>query len=94
MPAFFARVRSLMTPVRERLFKRLFRARFRYDVFISYSHRARESTPPISRTGFPNWISRVSSTERNRRQARRWIRRWPKLCARAQCWYCWRLSGR
>src|SRR5262249_26746569 len=43
MPALITGVRSLLHSVRERLFKGLFRARFRYDVFISYSHRdARE----------------------------------------------------
>src|SRR5207237_6353570 len=31
-------LRSLMNRLRETLFKGLFRARFRYDVFISYSH--------------------------------------------------------
>ncbi len=34
-----ARFRSALNRLREILFKRLFRARFRYDVFISYSHR-------------------------------------------------------
>jgi WD40 repeat protein len=34
-----ARLRSMLNRLRETLFKGLFRARFRYDVFISYSHR-------------------------------------------------------
>jgi hypothetical protein len=33
-----ARFRSGLSRLREILFKGLFRARFRYDVFISYSH--------------------------------------------------------
>ncbi len=36
------RFRSSLDRVREVLFKSLFRARFRYDVFISYSHRDKE----------------------------------------------------
>src|SRR5215813_5800547 len=39
MPNLMAGVRSKLNRLRETLFKRLFRARFRYDVFISYSHR-------------------------------------------------------
>jgi len=34
-----ATLRSMLNRLRETLFKGLFRARFRYDVFISYSHR-------------------------------------------------------
>src|SRR5437667_12901165 len=34
--------RSGLNRLRETLFKGLFRARFRYDVFISYSHRDKE----------------------------------------------------
>lgn len=36
-------LRSLLNRSRETLFKGLFRARFRYDVFISYSHREAKS---------------------------------------------------
>ena len=39
MTNFIARLRSMLNRLRETLFKGLFRARFRYDVFISYSHR-------------------------------------------------------
>src|ERR1041384_3211266 len=39
MPKQLTRFRSILNRLRETLFKKLFRARFRYDVFISYSHR-------------------------------------------------------
>src|ERR1043166_5263812 len=39
MPPFLHRLRSALNGLRESVFKRLFRARFRYDIFISYSHR-------------------------------------------------------
>ena len=39
MPQLLPQLRSLLNRLRETLFKNLFRARFRYDVFISYSHR-------------------------------------------------------
>lgn len=42
MPKRFPRFRSLLNQLRDTLFKGLFRARFRYDVFISYSHRDAE----------------------------------------------------
>src|SRR5438105_2110986 len=42
MPNPFTRIRSALNRLREILFKSLFRARFRYDVFISYSHRDKE----------------------------------------------------
>jgi TIR domain len=42
MPGPVARIRSALNRLREVLFKGLFRARFRYDVFISYSHRDKE----------------------------------------------------
>src|SRR2546423_7208036 len=38
MPTPVAKIRSVLNRLREILFKGLFRARFRYDVFISYSH--------------------------------------------------------
>jgi hypothetical protein len=41
MPKPIEKVRSGLNRFRETLFKGLFRARFRYDVFISYNHRAK-----------------------------------------------------
>ncbi len=38
MPKLFQSLRSAFNRLRETLFKRFFRARFRYDIFISYSH--------------------------------------------------------
>ena len=40
MPKRFPRFRSTVNKLRETLFKGLFRARFRYDIFISYNHSA------------------------------------------------------
>src|SRR5260370_31626614 len=42
MPKPVAKSRSILNRLRESLFKALFRARFRYDVFISYNHAAKE----------------------------------------------------
>lgn len=36
-----AKLRSMFNRLRDSPFKELFRARFRYDVFISYNHHAR-----------------------------------------------------
>jgi WD40 repeat protein len=41
MPKPIEKLRSGLNRLREILFKGLFRARFRYDVFISYNHRAK-----------------------------------------------------
>ena len=38
MPKLLLDLQSLLKRLREGLFKSLFRARFKYDVFISYSH--------------------------------------------------------
>jgi WD40 repeat protein len=39
MPTLVTKIRVGLNELRETLFRRLLRARFRYDVFISYSHR-------------------------------------------------------
>ncbi len=41
MPKPVHKLRSMLNRLRDTLFKGLFRARFRYDVFISYNHRAK-----------------------------------------------------
>jgi WD40 repeat protein len=41
MPESVAKLRSILNTARASLFKNFFRARFRYDVFISYNHRAK-----------------------------------------------------
>lgn len=41
MPTSIKQFRSGLNRIRETLFKGLFRARFRYDVFISYNHQAK-----------------------------------------------------
>lgn len=41
MPKPVQKVRSMLNRLRDTLFKGVFRARFRYDVFISYNHRAK-----------------------------------------------------
>lgn len=38
MPKFFAKLLAALNKLRETIFKGLFRARFRYDIFISYAH--------------------------------------------------------
>jgi hypothetical protein len=41
MPKPVTKLRSMLNRLRDSLFKGLFRARFRYDVFISYNHQAK-----------------------------------------------------
>lgn len=41
MPKPVQKLRSMLNRLRDTLFKGVFRARFRYDVFISYNHRAK-----------------------------------------------------